>query len=255
MFKELLGELLGTFILVFIGCSSVAIAVLFGNLSLIEVALIWGIGVALAIYIVRGFSHAHLNPAVSLAMMLHGKMQVRKLPFYFFAQLLGGVLAGLFVFLVFQSEIIHFESINNIVRGSLGSNSSAMMFGEFYPNPGYAHEVSVVQVEAVAWEAIGTFILVLVIFRLTSLKDVNQRLLPLFIGLTVTAIICLVAPYTQAGLNPARDFGPRLVALYSGWDLAAFPVDNFGFLTVYILGPFCGGIVATFVHKFCFKSM
>lgn len=64
------------------------------------------------------------------------------------------------------------------------------------------------------------------IFSLTegcNLGRPDNNLAPIFIGLTVTSVICLIAPLTQAGLNPARDFGPRIVAWLCGWGQAAFP--------------------------------
>ena len=85
------------------------------------------------------------------------------------------------------------------------------------------------------------------IFALTEGCNVgrpNDALAPMFIGLTVSSIICLIAPLTQAGLNPARDFGPRLVAWASGWGNAAFPDYSGGFFYVYILAPIVGGIIA-----------
>lgn len=253
MIKEIIGELIGTFILVFIGCSSVAIAVLFDSLNLLEIALTWGFGVALAIYSVRKICPAHLNPAVSLAMTIFGKLSIKKLPIYISAQLSGAVLAGMLVFVLFEPSIVHFESVNNIVRGNPESFLTAKMFGEFYQNPLEIDSFSLTQFEASVWEGIGTFFLVLVIFSLSHLKKLNSSFHPVLIGLTVSLIICVVAPYTQAGLNPARDFGPRLVAFFAGWNSAAFPIEYFGFLIVYIIGPFIGALFATLVYKIYLK--
>ena len=91
------------------------------------------------------------------------------------------------------------------------------------------------------------------IFALTEGCNVGRphdALAPLFIGLTVASVICLIAPLTQAGLNPARDFGPRMVAWATGWGDAAFPDRVGGFFYVYILAPVFGGILASlfFVH-------
>ena len=106
---------------------------------------------------------------------------------------------------------------------------------------------------AIGAEAFGTFLLVLMIFALTEGCNIGRphdAMAPLFIGLTVSSIICLIAPLTQAGLNPARDFGPRMVAWIFGWKSAAFPDQIGGFFLVYILGPITGGILASlfFVH-------
>jgi glycerol uptake facilitator protein len=66
----------------------------------------------------------------------------------------------------------------------------------------------------------------------------------------VTSIICLIAPLTQAGLNPARDLGPRLVAWLMGWGDAAFPDRVGGFFYVYVLAPLLGGAVASIFFVF-----
>lgn len=97
-----------------------------------------------------------------------------------------------------------------------------------------------------AAESFGTFLLVLVILFLTDSRNAarpSDGVTPLFIGLTVTAIISILAPLTQAGLNPARD----LVAYVLGWGAAAMPDAHFGFLTVYVIGPILGGIAAALV--------
>lgn len=249
MIKESFGELLGTFILVFIGCSSVAIAVLFDSLNLLEIALIWGAGVALAIFTVRKICPAHLNPAVSVAMVIFGDLALKKLPAYLLSQFLGAILAGIAVYGLFESAISNFEVTHSISRGTTNSMLTAKMFGEFY------HSLQLTQWEATLWEGFGTFFLVIVIFSLSHFKKIHSNLPPIIIGLTVSAIICIVAPYTQAGLNPARDFGPRLVAYYSGWNSAAFPIEQFGFLIVYIIGPIAGATIATIVHKLILKRI
>ena len=242
-----IGEALGTFILVLFGCGSVAVSVLFeAHHGLMQVALAWGIGVTLAIYLTRHMSCAHLNPAVSLAMVFGGRMSSRKLPVYLTAQFTGAILAGLVIYALFAPSIASFENANCIVRGSLESARTAMMFGEFYPAPGGGAVVSMHL--AIAAEAFGTFILTLMIFALTEGCNVGRpddALAPIFIGLTVTSVICLIAPLTQAGLNPARDLGPRLVAWLMGWGGAAFPDHAGGFFFVYVLGPLLGGISAS----------
>ena len=246
--KGFIGELLGTFVLVLFGCGSVAVAVLFGEYnSIFQIALAWGFGVMLAIYLTRHLSCAHLNPAVSIAMVVSKRMSARKLPVFLGAQFLGAFLAGFMLFFLFSSSIEAYESANNIVRGAASSVDTARMFGEFYPNPG-AGAISVVSMPlAIAAETFGTFLLLLFIFALTESCNVGRpsdAMAPIFIGLTVTSIICLIAPLTQAGLNPARDFGPRLVAWIMGWGSAAFPDSSGGFFWVYILAPIVGGILA-----------
>lgn len=250
--KEFIGETLGTFLLVLFGCGSVAVSVLFNAYQgIMQIALAWGIGVTLAIYLTRHLSCAHLNPAVSLAMVIGKRMSVRKLPVYLIAQFTGAILAGLAVYLLFAPSISAYESIHGIIRGTVESVQTAKMFGEFYAAPGSSAVVSLPL--AIGAEAFGTFLLLLMIFALTEGCNVGRpddAIAPLFIGLTVTSIICLIAPLTQAGLNPARDFGPRMVAWATGWGAAAFPDQVGGFFFVYMLGPILGGIIASlfFVH-------
>ena len=245
--KEFIGETLGTFLLVLFGCGSVAVSVLFDAYhGIMQIAMAWGIGVTLAIYLTRHLSCAHLNPAVSIAMVIGKRMSVKKLPVYLVAQITGAVLAGIAVYLLFSPSIAAFESIHHITRGSLESVQTAKIFGEYYQGGGNAAVVSLPL--AIGAESFGTFLLLLMIFALTEGCNIgrpNNELTPIFIGLTVSSIICLIAPLTQAGLNPARDFGPRMIAWASGWGSAAFPDNIGGFFYVYILAPIMGGILAS----------
>jgi len=248
--REFIGEALGTFLLVLFGCGSVAVSVLFNAYQgLMQVALAWGVGVTLSIYLTRHLSCAHLNPAVSVAMVASGRMLVRKLPVYVIAQFTGAILAGLTVYALFAPSIAAYESAHGIVRGAVESAATAKMFGEYYSGSGAVVSLPL----AIGAEALGTFLLVLMIFALTEGCNVGRpdnALTPVFIGLTVTSIICLIAPLTQAGLNPARDFGPRLVAWLMGWGDAAFPDRVGGFFYVYIAAPVIGGVTAAlfFIH-------
>lgn len=246
--KEFIGESLGTFILVLFGCGSVATSVLFDAYhGIIQIALAWGVGVTLAIYLTRHLSCAHLNPAVSIAMVLSKRMNKKKLPAYLLAQLFGAVVAGLTIYLLFEPSIVSFESKHSIVRGTAVSISTARMFGEYYNVPDSPAVVSMPL--AMAAEALGAFLLLLMIFALTEGCNVGRpdnAIAPVFIGLTVASVICLIAPLTQAGLNPARDFGPRLIAWAAGWGKAAFPDEKGGFFLVYILSPVIGGILSSY---------
>ncbi len=207
--------------------------------------MVWGIGVTLAIYLTRHLSCAHLNPAVSLAMVVSKRMSASRLPTYVIAQFTGAILAGIFIYLLFGPSITAFENAHRIIRGTPESVQTAKMFGEYYSGAGSSAVVSLPL--AIGAEMFGTFILLLMIFALTEGCNIgrpNDALAPLFIGLAVSSIICLIAPLTQAGLNPARDFGPRLVAWAYGWGDAAFPDHIGGFFYVYILAPIAGGIIA-----------
>ncbi len=245
---DFVGEFVGTFLLVFIGCSTVAVSVLFNaHTGLFQIALMWGLGVTLAIYATRHLSCAHLNPAVSLAMVVGGRMRKRKLIEYWSAQFLGAFLAAAVLYGIFSGMISQFETLNGIVRGTPDSIQTAMIFGEFYPNPGIQDNFTFTHSGAFAVEALGTFLLVFMVFSLTegcNLGRPDDNLAPFFIGLTVTVIIGIMAPLTQVGINSARDLSPRIFAYIAGWGNAALPDKQYGFLTVYVLAPLVGGTIA-----------
>jgi len=243
------GEFLGVFILVFFGISTVAVTVLFNAFSgLMQVALIWGLAVTLAIYATRHLSCAHLNPAVSVGMVLAGRMERRLLPWYMGSQLLGGIAGGAALLMLLGVPIAQFEVANGIVRGTPESVRTAMMFGEYFPNPGIPQPWLEIGIGTAALaEGIGTFVLVSMIFLLTEGCNVGrpaEGVSPVFIGGTVTMIISVLAPLTQAGLNPARDFGPRLVAYLAGWGSVAIPGPQGGFFAVYVAAPLLAGAAA-----------
>jgi len=244
--RELIGEMLGTFLLVLFGTGAVAVTTLFqAHQGLFQIAVIWGIGVSLAIYATRHLSCAHLNPAVTLAMAVSGRMMKEKVPAYLVGQLIGGFVAGLLIYVLFADAISAFEISHEITRGSAKSSESARMFGEYYMAT--SHGPIADMLKAMLVEGIGTFLLVFMIFSLTegcNLGRPHNHLAPLFIGLTVSSLICLLAPLTQAGLNPARDLGPRLVALIFGWGHAALPDALGGFIWVYVFAPIIGALAA-----------
>jgi len=256
--KGFIGEMLGTFILTLFGCSSVAVAVLFGEYnSIFQIGLVWGIGVTLAIFLTRHICNAHLNPAVSVAMVVAGRMKAKMLPGYLLAQIAGGIMAGAMLYILFGPSITQYELTHDIVRGTAASVDTARMFGEFYPNPGDAIATVSLPLAMLA-EGFGTMMLALFIFGLTEDCNVGKPssdLQPLFIGLTVSSIIFFVAPLTQAGLNPARDIGPRLVAFVMGWGNAALPDAVGGWFWVYILAPILGGAVAALLFKYILEPI
>jgi glycerol uptake facilitator protein len=255
----LVGELLGTFLLVLFGTGSVACAVLTGALQgLWQVAVVWGFGVTIAIYCSAALSGAHLNPAVSLAFALLRPKSFppsRLLP-YCAAQLLGAIAAGLVVWVTFAPFLARFELREGLVRGTEGSERAAMIFGEYFPNPavfGTGPEAAALVSPPVAMlvEALGTAVLVLVIFALSDPDNAaapEPTLVPFFVGFTVAMLISLFAPITQAGWNPARDFGPRLVALLAGFGTVAIPGPHGGFW-IYIVGPMLGAVVGGAIYE------
>ncbi len=251
--SEFTGEMIGTFILVFFGCSAVAAAVLYSaHVGLFQVAAIWGGGLTLAIYSTRHLCDAHFNPAVSLAMIVGKRLPVKSLPVYLIGQFAGAFAAAAVLYLIFSSSIAGYEAVHGIVRGSPESIATAMMFGEFYPNPGAGVTFTISTVSAFLAEAAGTFLLAFFIFALTDRNNAGRpddAWSPFFIGLTLTVIISVIAPLTQAGLNPARDLAPRIFAYFAGWKSAAMPDAHYGFITVYVLGPISGALMAAVLYS------
>ena len=250
----MVGETVGTFLIVLLGTGAVATAVLTGALSgLLPVACVWGAAVTLAILCTAGLSGAHLNPAVSLALCLFRSPQFprRRLPYYWAAQMIGAVLAALVIWAAFGPLLERFEGQEGLIRGGPGSERAAMIFGDYFPNPamfGAGPDTAALMspLLAAAVEALGTGVLVLVVFAVSD--PVNRARFPapvgpVVIGVTVTVLIAVFAPLTMAGWNPARDLGPRLVALAAGYGAVAFPGPLGGFW-VYTVGPLFGAVVA-----------
>jgi len=172
--REFIGELLGTFLLILFGCGSVDVTVLFNShQGLLQIAVVWGMGVTLAIYATRHLSCAHLNPAVSVAMVLGGRMTPKRLPVYIAAQFAGAFIAAVVLYALFSSSISTYEHTHGIVRGAPDSVRTAMIFGEYYPNPG-AELAKVSLLNACGAEALGTFLLVLLVFALTEGCNVGR---------------------------------------------------------------------------------
>ncbi|KAJ3154464.1 putative aminopeptidase npepl1 [Irineochytrium annulatum] len=244
------GEFLGTLIFVLIGIGSVSSIVLIGDLH--SLAIIWGIGLAVSIYATASVSGAHLNPAISLTMCgtlsgFYVEEVINRCAFYMLAQFLGGFVAGAVNFALWQGFIHEFEAQTGLVRGEAGSERSAMVLTDFFPNPGFfpqhfpyangsiADAVSTsaqsvfTSSGALAIELLGTAILAFMAFALTDPGNraiPRKELAPFFIGLTLTSLISLFAPLTSASFNPARDVGPRIVASMAGWGNIALAVDR-----------------------------
>lgn len=259
--KELWGECLGTFILVFIGCGSVGAAVILGWLtSLWQVAAVWGIGVTLAIMASHRWSPAHLNPAVTLAMCIAKKHSWRRLLPYSIAQLVGAILAGVALLLSMKPSILRFEknslgldaNLYDLVFDSR-SRVTAQMFGELFPNPSYADMLTISWPMAMLAEAAGAFLLVTFIFWIVKDIDRMSWKPALLIGLTVALLIVIFAPFTQCGMNPARDLGPRLVAYFGGWGANALPDPAHAALSVYVIGPLMGGGLAAWIQEYLLR--
>jgi len=256
--RECTAELIGTYILVFFGVGSVHAAVLTGaQTGLWQVAVVWGVAISLAIYAVGAVSGAHINPAITVAFAVFRGFPRRKVPAYIAAQLAGAFLGAATLYGLFRGLILRFELAHHLVRGQAGSQLSGMIFGEYFPNPGIigvdaAALATVTPFQAMFGEGIGTAFLAFFVFACTDSRNPNRpfgTLPATLIGLSVSIIISIIAPLTQAGLNPARDFGPRLFAFLAGWGRVAIPGPRNGFFVVYILAPVIGALLGAAAYR------
>ena len=269
-FRALIAELVGTFILILFGCGAVHSAVLTGAQSGVwQVAIVWGLGVMFAAYAVGGISGAHINPAVTVALATWGRFPWRDVPGYAIAQVLGAFLAAAVLFVIFTGPLKVKEDEQGVKRGEPGSVVTAMCYGEYYPNPGtlasqpgpwnqnnwsgYAERMPTWA--AVVAEIAATAMLAFMVFAVTDGRNGGAPpawLAPLILGLTVAGLISIIGPLTQACLNPARDWGPRLFTFVAGWGSAAIPGPNgwAGILSVYLVAPIVGAVLGGGLYEY-----
>lgn len=254
----LAGEFMGTFILVFFGVGAVNAAVATGaQAGLWQVAVVWAFGVSLGIYTAASLSGAHINPAITAMAAVYDRFPPARVVPYWVAQTAGAACASLVLYAMFADTIVEFERQHGLLRGGPGSELSAMMFGEYFPNPaifGTAEEAWRVISERSAFiaEMIGTAMLAFLVSAVTHPSNAARpppAAQAVVIGIGVAAIISVLAPLTQAALNPARDFGPRLVSYFLGWDEIAIPGPRGGWLTVYIIAPTVGAIIGGGIYR------
>lgn len=270
--RAVIAEFLGTFLLIFFGCGAVHASVLTGAQSgLWQVAIVWGVAIMLAIYAVGSVSGAHINPAMTIASMVwRGFPASRVLP-YIGAQLAGAIIAAASLFVLFEPHIAAKEAAKNVTRGRAGSEITAMCYGEYFPAPGalgdgdapYSPEdhaklkLKMSAGRAFFAELLGTMILAFVVFAVTDPRNLGSPVsgnAPIFIGLTVSVLISVIAPLTQACFNPARDFGPRLFACFAGWGAIAWPgFSDLSWLTVYIIAPTVGAVLGGGLYDFAIR--
>lgn len=209
--KELIAELVGTFTLVFIGAGAAALAGQSGG-GIVAVAFAHGIALMTIIYAWGSISGAHVNPAVTFAVALVGRMTWRRAVRYWAAQLVGSALAGL------------------LLRYLLGRTGN---LGLTTPASG----VSVIQ--AVILEAILTFFLGVAVFG-SAIANRNGHLVGVAIGMVLTMDILMGGSLTGASMNPARSFGPAL------------GMGQFDTLWIYFLGPTLGASLGAVLYEFGF---
>ena len=239
---ECISEFIGSWILIFIGCGAVASMILNkASVSQWEIGIIWGLAVTIAIYVTGAVSGAHINPAVTIALMIHRDFPKKKVLPYIISQVLGCFVGAGTVYLLFSKLFLSFESSNNVIRDSVGGLVTAKIFST-YPN------LALNSFDALLVETFITMLLVIVILAVGEEKNSNKpmaNLAPVFIGVTIAIIGGSFGVLTGFAMNPARDFGPKIFAVLAGWGTEALGPNMY--FWVPIVGPIIGAILAGFI--------
>src|SRR5919201_224311 len=260
--KKYLGEVLGVFVLVFLGDSFVAYAVSgpkgVGFLAgLLAAGFFWGFAVTLAIYACGAVSGAHLNPAVTLALAWRRGFPWAKVSGYIGSQVVGACLGSAGVSFVWNGLIYHYEQLKGFAdnRGGPKGIESGLIYSANWPHPLLVgHNAAALQQDP-WWVGAGTEIIITAILVITVLGIIEDRIpsaanvAPLAIGIVVAALVGLFAPIEMASLNPARDFGPRLWMLVIGYGSNAIPGPNFN-IWITTLMPLVGGPLGAWIYDF-----
>lgn len=243
---QCIAEFLGTALLIFFGTGCVAAMKLGGaELGLWEISIIWGVGVSMGVYLAAGVSGAHLNPAVSIALWLFGTFERHKVPAYILAQTAGAFCAAALVYGLYSSLFFDFEQAQHMTRGSIASLELASVFST-YPHA----SLSVGQAFVV--EVVITAILLGMIMALTDDGNGLPRgpLAPLLIGLLIAVIGGAMGPLTGFAMNPARDFGPKLMTYLAGWGDVAFTGGrDIPYVLVPLIAPVLGACIGAAGYK------
>ncbi|MFL6273642.1 MAG: MIP/aquaporin family protein [Blastocatellia bacterium] len=253
-----LGEFFGTFVVILVGDGAVAAAVFTGALDGWAVAVMWGLAVTFAIYVASPVSEAHFNPAVTLTMALFRGFPAKRILPYIFSQIAGAFTASACVYWLWHGFWQPTAEKLGVEIGGPGSQKLMAVFSCFYPNPGgigvdAAALAKVSTSSAFFVEVVLTAFLMMMIFALTEPDKPGlpeAGLGPVFIGLTVTAIVGLGGALTMDAVNPVRDFGPRLFAYAAGFGKIAFPGPRGNEWWLYIVAPIVGGPLGAAAYRY-----
>ncbi len=231
MVKNLTCELIGTFALTFIGAGAILTTAWTGSPGLIGIAIANGVVLAIVVSATMNISGGHINPAVTIAMLLTGRIKSGAAAGYIIAQCAGATIAGLILAAVF----------NRLGAAGVGEQAvtgaqaiEACMLGT--PNYGAAVPTSI----AVLVEILLTFLLVFAIFG-TAIDERAPKIGGFGIGLAVMVNILMAGPITGAAMNPARTIG---TLIGGGGATSALWSQHW----VYWVAPIIGAVIATFAY-------
>lgn len=221
--KAIVAELIGTFVLVFIGGMSVVVVSTLGDSAggagVVLPALAHGLALLHIAYTYGGISGAHVNPAVTVGLLIGGKIALDRAIYYIIAQVIGAVIAAALISSFFPSPVAG------------GAADAGQATGAWtVDNLGAAGVL----------EFVLTFLLVSVVFQAAAHGRAGN-LAGVAIGLTLAAAILAGGPYSGASLNPARTLGPALVA------------GNLAYVPVYLVAMFLAGIAAGVLHGYILR--
>ncbi len=240
-------ELLGTGLFIFFGTSVLCAAKLAGaSFGLWEICVVWGLGIALAVYLTAGISGAHLNPAITIALWLFASFDKRKVLPYIVAQVAGAFGGAALTYLLYHNMFDLYEQAHQMVRGSQESLFLASIFSTY---PAAAISIGL----AAFVEIVITSILMGLIMALTDDGNGVPKgpLAPLLIGILVAVIGASTAPLTGFAMNPARDFGPKLFTFFAGWgDVSMTGGRDIPYFIVPIIAPIIGAMLGAAIYRF-----
>lgn len=225
--KKYIAELIGTFAFVFIGCGAFVFNLRVAGASIILIsALAFGFALAGIYSGISKISGAHINPAVTLGAFAADRMKAKDTVFYIVAQFLGGLLGALAVYLIAIGDV------NYQLSYGLGQNGfDTQSLG------GYG------VVPAIIFELIATFFFVYIFLGSTNKKKNKQFSVGATLGLFYAGAVMVGFLITGSSLNPARSFGPGLIAGFSNSDIWIQ-------LPLFILVPAIAGLLAGLMFKF-----
>jgi len=219
--KKYIAELIGTMVLVLMGCGSAVIA---GNaIGFSGISFAFGLSVVAMVYTIGTISGCHINPAISIAMLVAGKLSVKDTAFYVVFQCVGAIIGAGILYAIAMGG----PSFN---ASNLGQNGF-----DLASPAGYS------LASALIAEIVLTFIFVLVVFGSTS-ERAPKGFAGLAIGLTLVLIHLVAIPIDGTSVNPARSLGPALLAGISNSTALSQ-------LWLFIVAPIIGGILAAIVWK------
>ncbi len=209
-----------------------------------EISIIWGFGVTMAIYVTAEVSGAHLNPAVTLALMTRRGFEKSKVLPYIISQILGAFSSAGLVYFLYRQLFIAYDKTHGIIRGSVESLSTAGIFST-YPNP------HIDNFQAFVVEVVITAVLMMTIFAVGDDQNGAPKghASAILVGIVIAVIGASMGPLTGFAMNPARDFEPKLFTFFAGWGKVAFTggLSN-PYFWVPILGPIVGAQLGGLVY-------